>query len=311
MPPLLSVAVVVYNQEKYISQTLDSIIDQEHDYPYEIVIGDDCSTDDTRNILQKYREKHPETIKLLLNEKNTGLKKNTYNVYGNCSGKYIMQCDGDDYWLPGKINIQISFMENNPLAGMCCGQALFLYGNNRFVSNPFRGKITFNELIAGNPIPALTACFRNILLQKYIEEINPLEKNWLTEDYPVWLWLAHNSKIVFLDNNFGVHRCLQGTLSRPKNLQKFEQFTVSTYDIKYFFLSLYNIPHLKEELENEKMKLLASYAALNRQYYFYKKYISGVSGSEFKTQVKRIFGLWICLFNIYWFYLKLKSLLIN
>ena len=117
--PLVSIAIITYNQEEYIKFTLDSILQQQHNYSFEIVIGDDCSKDKTREILQSYKDQYPEIIKLIFNENNLGIIKNYFNVLANCSGKYIMECAGDDYWLPGKIQNQISLMETNPNVGIC------------------------------------------------------------------------------------------------------------------------------------------------------------------------------------------------
>jgi glycosyltransferase involved in cell wall biosynthesis len=129
--PFLSVAVITYNQTNYIAQTLDSIIEQRHNYLYEIIVGEDYSTDGTRDILLKYKERYPDIIKLILNESNLGLIKNYFNVISQCSGKYIMQCAGDDYWLPGKVSTQITFMEDNPDVGLCCGGIQRLHTNGK------------------------------------------------------------------------------------------------------------------------------------------------------------------------------------
>ncbi len=107
---MFSVCVITYNQEQYIVQTLDSIMNQKHNYSYEIVIGEDCSTDNTKKVLLDYVEKYPGIIKPIFNNPNKGLLKNYYNTLSNCKGKYIMECAGDDYWLPGKVEKQIAFI---------------------------------------------------------------------------------------------------------------------------------------------------------------------------------------------------------
>ena len=130
---MFSVAIITYNQEKYISQTLDSILNQQHDYKYEIVIGEDCSTDKTKQIIEEYVAKYPEIIKPLYNNPNKGLINNYFNVINHCQGKYIMECAGDDYWLPGKVKSQIEFMENNLDVGMCYGKVKF-WNENKICS---------------------------------------------------------------------------------------------------------------------------------------------------------------------------------
>ncbi len=111
---MFSVEVTTYNQKEYIGQTLQSIIDQEHNYKYEILISDDCSTDGTQNVIKEFQKKYPDIIKPRYNEKNLGAMKNYYTNIERAQGKYLMGCGGDDYWLPGKVQKQISFMEKNP-----------------------------------------------------------------------------------------------------------------------------------------------------------------------------------------------------
>ena len=120
---MFSILVITYNQEKYIAKTLDSILSQEHDYKYEIVIGEDCSSDGTRAIIEAYANKYPLIIKPIYNNPNLGLIKNYFNTLAQCTGKYIMECAGDDWWLPGKVSFQIDYMEKHPDVGMCYGRA--------------------------------------------------------------------------------------------------------------------------------------------------------------------------------------------
>ena len=198
---MFSVAIITYNQEKYIAQTLDSILSQEHNYKYEIVIGEDCSSDNTKKIIEEYVAKYPQIIKPIYNNPNKGIIKNYFNVINNCQGKYIMECAGDDYWLPNKVNTQISFMEENKNVGMCYGKALFYENDNKkFQKKKFGTKwVKFNQLIQDNKIPALSVCIKNEIIKKYIKDINPEEKKWLMEDYPLWIWISKNSKIHFIN----------------------------------------------------------------------------------------------------------------
>jgi len=111
--PEVSVCVVTYNQEKYITECLQSVVDQETDFDFEVLVGDDCSTDGTRRIVQEFAEKYPDIIKPILHSKNTGAFHNYVSVHNAAMGKYIAHLDGDDYWLPGKLQIQKSFLDSN------------------------------------------------------------------------------------------------------------------------------------------------------------------------------------------------------
>lgn len=111
---LVSVIVLTYNQEKYIAQALDSILMQKTNFDFEILVGDDASTDGTQKILQMYQQRYPNIVKVFRREKNLGPTKNAYELFLIAKGKYLASCEGDDYWLsPDKLNIQISFLENH------------------------------------------------------------------------------------------------------------------------------------------------------------------------------------------------------
>lgn len=236
---MFSVAVITYNQEKYIEQTLDSIINQKHDYSYEIVIGDDCSSDGTREIVRQYAEKYPDIVKPVFNEKNLGIIKNYFNVISHCTGKYIMECAGDDFWLPGKVELQITFMEKNPDVGMCYGKVQS-YKNGKKNSELKGIKIKiFEELLMGNVIPAATVCFKNKLIRKYIEDIKPESKNWLMEDYPLWLYMSKERKIKFLSQKLAFYRVIENSASHNINIEKQLAFEKSYWEIKNFFSEKY------------------------------------------------------------------------
>lgn len=112
--PMVSVIVLTYNHEKYIKQALDSILSQKVNFDYEILIGDDASTDNTVKVLKEYKSKFPNIIKLFLNEVNLGATRNAYNLLINAKGKYLATCEGDDYWTDdNKLQIQVEFLEKN------------------------------------------------------------------------------------------------------------------------------------------------------------------------------------------------------
>ena len=248
---LLSVCVITYNQDNFIKETLDSILNQYRDYSYEIVIGEDCSTDNTRSIIEEYVKKYPEIIKPIYNNPNKGLLNNYFNVLDNCSGKYIMECAGDDFWLPGKISNQIKIMENHSEIGMCYGKAKVFNQTENCLEKCTIGKRkeTFAELMLENSIPAVTVCFRKDKLYEYIKEINPIARNWLMEDFPMWLWFSKNSKIKFINRVYAVYRNLEVSASHSNNAEKIKRFNDSCLDIRIFFAEKYNG---KKELETYK-----------------------------------------------------------
>lgn len=109
----LSICIITYNHEAFIESTINSVLAQNIKIRYEIIIADDCSTDKTRSLLMAFSNKY-ENIKLILQEKNVGPSKNFKDLITAATGEYVAYLDGDDLMLPGKINFQIDFLDNNP-----------------------------------------------------------------------------------------------------------------------------------------------------------------------------------------------------
>lgn len=115
----VSVCVVTYNQENYIAECLESLVNQVTNFRYEIIVGEDCSTDGTRAIVQRYVEKYPDLIVPLFYKENLGPVENIKQVYKKAKGKYIAHMDGDDIALPGKLQKQFEVLEKNKDCNIC------------------------------------------------------------------------------------------------------------------------------------------------------------------------------------------------
>lgn len=112
---LVSVWMITYNHEKYISDALDSVLSQKVNFNFEIVIGDDHSLDQTTQILKDYQKNNPKLIKLILQKKNVGMIANQNVTFKACRGKYIAMLEGDDFWTdPNKLQMQVEMMLKNP-----------------------------------------------------------------------------------------------------------------------------------------------------------------------------------------------------
>lgn len=118
--PLVSIVIPSYNRANTVGQTIESIIAQQVDSDIEIVIGDDCSTDNVREVLEQYRQKYPYIIRLLVREENMGLGANWAQCVKDCRGEFICNCDNDDYWHnPHKLQLQLDHMRSHPDCNIC------------------------------------------------------------------------------------------------------------------------------------------------------------------------------------------------
>lgn len=165
---MVSVLCITYNHEKFISEAIRSFLMQKTNFKFEIIIGDDCSTDKTQSIIKFYSETYPGRIKLIASPTNLGTHKNLINCVKQCRGRYIALCEGDDYWTnENKLQKQVDFLENNADFVICCHYHKVINVNNKTLyvhPNPTPLIHTYADLLAGKQEETKTATvvYRNI-----------------------------------------------------------------------------------------------------------------------------------------------------
>lgn len=164
---MISVCCVTYNHEKYIAQAIEGFLMQETSFKYEVIIGEDCSTDGTRKIVNDYALQYPDKIKLITSEYNVGAHKNAVRIIKEVKGKYIAMCDGDDYWTdPLKLQKQVDFLEKNQDYIMCCHYSKRIRENNEIYYmnlNPKPIIYSFEDILFDNDFETvlLSVVFKN------------------------------------------------------------------------------------------------------------------------------------------------------
>lgn len=118
--PKVSICIVTYNHEQYIGQCLQSLVDQATDFDFEIIVGNDCSTDGTFGIVQEFAERYPGIIRPVHHEVNIGASRNYHSVHSIARGQYVAHLDGDDYALPGKLQKQADFLDQYEHCSFVC-----------------------------------------------------------------------------------------------------------------------------------------------------------------------------------------------
>ncbi len=191
----VSVLMLAYNHERFIAQALDSAVNQDVDFEYEIVIGEDCSTDGTRGIVKRYGERYPEKVRLLLPERNLGPRENFRQVLELCRGEYIAILEGDDYWTsPDKLQKQVDFLAANADFSICFHPVLIhrdgMAGKeNQIFPENVKSVSTIEDLLEYNFIPSCSAMFRNHLMKEFPECFSRIENGGLAASYnPCAAW---------------------------------------------------------------------------------------------------------------------------
>ncbi|MBO0588603.1 glycosyltransferase [Sporosarcina sp. E16_8] len=134
MSCLVSINCITYNHEDYIADAIESFLMQKTNFDFEILIGEDCSTDDTKKIVERYANQYPEKIRVITSAQNVGFRKNSQRIFENSKGKYIAECEGDDYWTdPYKLQKQVDYLEQNPECTFCFHNAVLVKANKKVI----------------------------------------------------------------------------------------------------------------------------------------------------------------------------------
>lgn len=207
-PVLVSVCVITYNHEKYIRQALESILAQTTSFAIEILIGEDCSTDGTRNIILEFEKRYPKKIRTILSKVNMGANRNLIRTLGDCKGKYIAVLEGDDCWLsPLKLQKQVDFLESHPECTICF-HPVEVYiqetGMVRGIWPDYNVAIitTLTDLIKTNYIPTCAVMYRNIQIKKMPDMYYDLKSG----DWPLHVAYAQLGNIGYIADVMALYR---------------------------------------------------------------------------------------------------------
>lgn len=216
--PLVSIAIITYNQKDYLRECIESCLAQ--DYPnFEIVVADDCSTDGTKDLLREYDAKYPGKFVLRLAEKNQGITPNSNAAHFACTGQYIAWMGGDDLMLPGKLSKQVAFMEANPECTIC-------YHNlDVFDSDSNKTLYYFNETLKlnGDVRTAIRFCTFNGACSNLVRAEKTPKHGFdsslqVASDWLYWVeTLGNGGTINYIDEVLGRYRRHANNITRRKD----------------------------------------------------------------------------------------------
>jgi glycosyltransferase involved in cell wall biosynthesis len=213
--PFVSILVVTYNHEDYISQTLEGIFNQILPYSFNVIVADDCSRDNTLQVVKRFKDNYTDRLIIIEQDQNIGFIQNYLLGLSECNGKYIAFCEGDDFWIDErKLEKQIDYLETHPGVGLvytdfCIADNNRVFNKTGHVEHNFKDRAegnVLNKMIKGdNQVMTLTVCLRRSLLgADYIDFMN--DKGFFTADFPTWLWCSYQADFHFIPEITAVYR---------------------------------------------------------------------------------------------------------
>lgn len=256
--PLVTVRCTVYNQEKFIARTIEGFVMQKATFPFEIVIHDDASTDNSARIIKEYEQKYPKRIRAIYETENQYSKGNNslYNIMqAEMRGKYIAFCEGDDYWIDEyKLQKQIDFLESNPDYGMCFTDFDIWYENEQRLEkslfknrpNDFCYEFTLESWIQNRGYTApMTWVYRKDIMNDFYKFPSP------DGSFIMFAHFLATTKIKCLvEETTAVYRSLKNSASHTNNPQKYYDRLKGLKKTQEKLIEKYKLPQAIKEYVN-------------------------------------------------------------
>lgn len=215
----VSVCVTAYNQEKYIAEALESVVNQQTTFPFEVIIHDDASTDRTSQIISEFAERYPSLFITILQKQNQvsqGVNIDKAFILPKCRGKYLAFLEGDDYWLDSyKLQKQYDAMERQPTSSICVHRVKLMDESGRQPDKllPSQKKLTQETLISGTEylhyqeylFQTGSYFFKTSIMKEFSEKGTKLAEHFNGDDC-ILRWAIQKGTILFLNETMSVYR---------------------------------------------------------------------------------------------------------
>ncbi len=283
--PVVSAIMITHNHEHYIAQAIEGVLQQKTNFPFELVIGEDCSTDGTREIVLEYQKKHANIIRVITSDHNVGARKNAYRTEKACRGKYIAYCEGDDYWHhPQKLQQQVDYLESHPDVGLVHGDVdsfnvsrgerikrLDRYQGRRYSTE--RDDLFVSILEHKYHITTLTVCVRRDLLIQVVNS-DPIvfqHGRFQMGDTPRWLELSRVTRFKYIDESLGTYNVLAKSACHFQDSSKLYEFYLSIFDMVRYYADKYMPGYSVDSIISRHLTMMLKHAYYNQDSELAKK----------------------------------------
>jgi glycosyltransferase involved in cell wall biosynthesis len=262
--PEVSVVMITYNHERYLAEAIEGVVRQETSFPVELLIGEDCSTDGTREIAHSYQKRFPEMIRVITSERNVGGHENFARLVAAARGKYIASCEGDDFWhRPDKLQRQIDqFCVDDALVCVSAGIRVVsadgdvIDGIQQINCDAKAISVEYQDLIFGTPfhpntctLVARASAVRRVLTSNSLYSDHSL----LMGDLPLWLELSQLGRMIRLTEVLGSYRLSLNSATRRSDPLWCLRFGISDLEVRYRALERYPLPGGDDQTSQAKL----------------------------------------------------------
>ncbi len=239
LEPVVSVYMSTYNHAEYLAQAIEGVRAQRTTFPIELVIGEDCSTDRTREIAIEYQQRHPDLIRIITGPENLGSRRNARRTLGRVRGEFVAFCEGDDWWChPDKLQRQVEILRENPAIGVVHGafQRAEFRGGGWMTSEspprpaPLSGHL-FSRIFSEYPMQTCTVLYRREVIEAFrASEFDRPE--YLSGDTALSAFCCASWEVGFLDEVVSTYRISPGSMTRSgyPSMHRFTQSLTSLYE---------------------------------------------------------------------------------
>ncbi|MCK0110283.1 glycosyltransferase family 2 protein [Flavobacteriaceae bacterium S0825] len=265
---LLSVHLITFNNEQHIEETLQSILKQKVDFDYEIVVGDDCSTDSTLNVIETYAAKHPNIFNIKKNSEQLGILKNFKATLDRCSGTFVFDIAGDDMLkTTDALQKMVNVLKSNHILGFVDSGFDSYYEDTKTIS-VFKNesiicamKEAYKEAVLLGNVAPIGQCFRKDAVLKHVDFDTYINMNITIEDYPILVDMVMNTEFERINEPLCVYRSHDASYSHEKDLDKFVFQKLQMKKLFNYFAKKYTFPiEIRKSYLSSHNKALLFYA---------------------------------------------------
>lgn len=247
--PVVSVFMLAYRHERFLAQAIESVVTQECDFPFELIISEDCSPDGTLEIALDYQRRYPQIIRVLTADRNVGMIANSERRITAMRGKYMASCEGDDCWNhPRKLQMQIDLMAANPGMSVCHSdydrESRFRFSRRKHARKGRSARwlaegMSYRDLLLDWPVATATTIYdRDVYLAFKKSEF--ARRDWPFGDYNLCLFASLQGTVGYVDESTATYRKIKGS-STNQDRQARLRMILATLECVDLFMSRYPV----------------------------------------------------------------------